>query len=54
MAHDPVLRLKTPSDKAEFSKDLSSAPNLKDHCSCWGKLDTLTSHDELGHNCGVK
>lgn len=53
-AHAPVLRLKTTSDKTQFSKDLSSAPNLKDHCSFRGKLDMLTSLAELGPNYGVE
>lgn len=54
MAHAPVLHLKTISDKTQFSKDLSSAPNLKDDCSCWGKLHMLTSLAELGPNYGVE
>lgn len=54
MSHAPVLCLKTTSDKTQFSKDLSSTPNLKDHCLCGGKLGMLTSLAELGPNYDVE
>lgn len=53
-SHAPVLYLKTTSDKTQFSKVLNSAPNLKDLCSCWGKLDLLTSLAELEPNYSVE